>query len=292
MTLDVSVVVPTFHRDELLRRCLIALARQELPRERFEVIVVDDGRSPTTAGVIDAVRGEHGGFQVRLRAGQGRGPANARNLGWRESAAPVIAFTDDDAYPKDASWLASGLRYFETPAVLAVSGRVEVPTDDPPTDFQRNVKGLEDAEFLTCDAFCRRDALEAIGGFDERSRRLFERTATSSSGWSRSGRSCSAARTCESFTRRPRAGLRFRCGCSAIACLMPCSTGNIRPLPAIQPRPPLHYYGTLPCHDRRGAGCEESAERFPHGRSLRLGRLVRVFCPSPPAFDQSPPSVT
>jgi GT2 family glycosyltransferase len=45
-----------------------------------------------------------------------------------------------------------------------------VPTDEPPTDFQRNVKRLEEATFLTCNAFVRRSALERIGGFDERFR--------------------------------------------------------------------------------------------------------------------------
>ena len=42
-----------------------------------------------------------------------------------------------------------------------------VPADVPPTDFQRNVKNLEDRYFLTCNAFYRRSALEAVGGFDE-----------------------------------------------------------------------------------------------------------------------------
>jgi glycosyltransferase involved in cell wall biosynthesis len=168
MTLDVSVVVPTFHRDELLRRCLAHLAVQDLPRDRFEVIVVDDGRSATTEHVIEAVRAEHDGLQVRLLPGLGKGPANARNIGWRAASAPVIAFTDDDAFPADDAWLSTGLRYFDSPSVQAVSGRVQVPADDPPTDFQRNVMALEDAEFLTCNAFCRRSSLEVIGGFDER----------------------------------------------------------------------------------------------------------------------------
>jgi GT2 family glycosyltransferase len=45
---------------------------------------------------------------------------------------------------------------------------VLVPADDPPTDFQRNVKNLEHGEFLTCNVFYRRTALERVGGFDAR----------------------------------------------------------------------------------------------------------------------------
>jgi GT2 family glycosyltransferase len=49
-------------------------------------------------------------------------------------------------------------------------GKVVVPYDPPPTDFQRNVKRLERGYFLTCNAFYRRSVLEAVDGFDERFR--------------------------------------------------------------------------------------------------------------------------
>src|SRR5690606_41312204 len=71
---SVSVVIPTCGRPELLARCLVALKRQILGAEHFEVIVVDDG--PTR-----------------------HGPAVARNLGWRKARAPIVAFTDADPKP-------------------------------------------------------------------------------------------------------------------------------------------------------------------------------------------------
>jgi GT2 family glycosyltransferase len=96
------------------------------------------------------------------------GPAAARNVGWRAAGAPLVAFTDDDTVPgKD--WLAAGLAAFDSdPEVAAVTGRTVVPLPPRPTDYQRNEAGLESAEFITADCFCRRDVLEAVGGFDER----------------------------------------------------------------------------------------------------------------------------
>lgn len=164
----VSVVIPTYRRDELLRRCLAAVAEQRPPAGGLEIIVVDDGRSPTTAPLIDTFRAAHPGLRLTLLEGAGRGPAAARNRGWRQASAPVVAFIDDDAYPAQPGWLAAGLAHFDGSDVLAVAGAVTVPADDPPTDFQRNVKQLESSEFLTCNAFYRRSALEAVGGFDER----------------------------------------------------------------------------------------------------------------------------
>ena len=43
MSVDFSVVVPTYERSALMARCLAALAQQDYPRDRFEVVVVDDG---------------------------------------------------------------------------------------------------------------------------------------------------------------------------------------------------------------------------------------------------------
>jgi glycosyltransferase involved in cell wall biosynthesis len=167
MTPRVSVVLPTYHRDVLLRRCLDRLVSQRLEPSAYEIVVVDDARSTTAPQVVAHLAA---GAEVRIVClpGAGRGPATARNIGWRTARAPVIAFIDDDAYPEDDLWLPNGLRRMDESAASAISGRVRVPVDDPPTDFQRNVRRLEQAAFLTCNAFVRRDVLERIGGFDER----------------------------------------------------------------------------------------------------------------------------
>jgi GT2 family glycosyltransferase len=136
------VVVPTCGRPALLARCLAALERQTLSRERYEVIVVED--------------------EAR------EGPATARNRGWRQARAPVIAFTDDDT-EASPTWLEAGLSAL-APEVDAVSGRVVMPVPQPPTDYERDAQGLERAEFVTANCFIRRSALERVGGFDERFR--------------------------------------------------------------------------------------------------------------------------
>ncbi|HEY7293845.1 MAG TPA: glycosyltransferase family 2 protein [Dehalococcoidia bacterium] len=161
-----SVVVPTFHRDETLLRLLDTLAAQDLPRDRFEILVVDDARSRSTPAAVAAFAAGQPGLRIRTLPGRSRGPATARNIGWRAAVAPVIAFIDDDAYPARPDWLRQGIAAFERPEIDAAVGAIRVPADEPPTDFQRNVKNLETADFLTCNAFCRRSALERVGGFD------------------------------------------------------------------------------------------------------------------------------
>lgn len=171
-----AVVMATYRRPELLARCLHALAQQSLAAAAYEIIVVDDGPDEATRRTVEALAlRTQGRPSVRYLAaphsGGVRGPAAARNAGWRATQAPIIAFTDDDTVP-DRDWLLEGARAMRFHRV-AVSGRVVVPIDGVPTDHARNTAGLETAEFVTANAFVGRKALERVGGFDERFRRAW-----------------------------------------------------------------------------------------------------------------------
>ncbi|WP_157267761.1 glycosyltransferase family 2 protein [Azohydromonas aeria] len=169
---EIAVVIPTYRRPDLLRRCLEALLEQSLDAVLFEVLVVDDGRSDDTRAVVEELAARPGAPALRYLQPHGtRGPAAARNRGWRATLAPIIAFTDDDTVP-DRRWLEQGWRALGR-KLAAASGRVVVPVLGPPTDHARMTQGLETAEFVTANAFVRRSALERVGGFDERFKRAW-----------------------------------------------------------------------------------------------------------------------
>src|SRR5690606_9187186 len=141
-----SVVVPTYRRPGMLARCLAALFTQGLDPSHFEVIVVDDEPAEATRRVVEYAahvlaterapapatgegagpRPESAGPAVRYIANRGpRGPAAARNLGWRAARGEIIAFTDDDCIPS-AGWLRAGLAALEAGADGA-RGHIVVP---------------------------------------------------------------------------------------------------------------------------------------------------------------------
>jgi histidinol-phosphate phosphatase family protein len=166
--------------------------RDRLPAMRFDIVVPTTGR-PSLAALLERLVGgswerlivvddRRAGAPLRLpddvellRSG-GRGPAAARNVGWRAATAPRVAFLDDDVLPGDdwASRLAGDLGA-AGPAVAASQGRLRVPLAPGrrPTDWERNLAGLQHARWITADMAVRRAALTAVGGFDERFPRAY-----------------------------------------------------------------------------------------------------------------------
>src|SRR5262245_13064210 len=96
VSLAATVIVCTRDRPELLEGCLAALATQDHPS--YEVLVVDNAsRGPETRELADA-------WNARYVCEERPGLDRARNRALRESASPIVAFTDDDARP-EPGWL-------------------------------------------------------------------------------------------------------------------------------------------------------------------------------------------
>ncbi len=179
-----DVVIPTVGRS-CLATLLSALAAQDGPLPG-RVLVVDDRPRPDIELALGGNGpGPLGGRLAVLRSG-GKGPAAARNVGWRASSAAGgtgaewVAFLDDDVVPspswaRDLSRDLGGL----PPGVGGSCGRIVVPlpVGRRATDWERNVAGLERARWATADLAYRRSVLERVGGFDERFPRAYREDA-------------------------------------------------------------------------------------------------------------------
>ena len=96
-----TVVVPTYNRPAQLLACLATLAALDYPRERYEVVVVNDGGAPPDEAGIAALRER---LRLTIVAQPNAGPAAARNRAVAHAGGEVLAFTDDDCAP-EAGWL-------------------------------------------------------------------------------------------------------------------------------------------------------------------------------------------
>jgi GT2 family glycosyltransferase len=164
---DISVVVATRDRAARLRSLLAGLDAQTLPGERFEVIVVDDGSRDETPEVLAAA---HAGGSLRAFVQpESRGPAAARNRGWREAAGDLIAFTDDDCVPVP-EWLEALLDAARSQPGAIVQGQT-LPNPDELDGLGPFARTLEVSEpsphYQTCNIVYPRDVLARLEGFDE-----------------------------------------------------------------------------------------------------------------------------
>ena len=166
-----SIVIPAHRDGQALRRCIDACLEQEYPS--FEVVVVSDRplRSMPT-GVLC----------IETGARSDTSPAEKRDVAFLRTTGEVLAFVDDDAYPRP-DWLARAADRFEDATVQAVGGPGVTP---PESSWPERVGGavyespagsaflryrfLPQAprrvtDYPAYNLFVRRSALEAVRGW-------------------------------------------------------------------------------------------------------------------------------
>jgi GT2 family glycosyltransferase len=168
-----SIVVPTWERPDRLAQCLGALARLDYPRERFEVIVVDDGGRACLDAVVARHRDRVEATVVRVPHA---GPAAARNAGVARAQGTLLAFTDDDCRP-EPGWLAALARRAQAAPGHALGGRTlnalgrdlyaslaQLIID---VGYAHNNREPDRARFFTTNNLAVPvDVFRAVGGFD------------------------------------------------------------------------------------------------------------------------------
>ena len=167
-----SVVVPTYNRIESLEACLTALSAQNLPREAFEVIVVDDGSKQRPRALVERFTAS---MQVRLIEQANAGPAAARNAGARAARGQHLAFTDDDCRPSPGWLSAMGVALDERPGsavggpVVSCLENVWSTASQLLVDFLYSYFDRTNANgrfFVTANVAMPTELFQSMGGFD------------------------------------------------------------------------------------------------------------------------------
>lgn len=164
--MKISVVIPTYKRPDLLLRCLRSLEKQDLSKEDFEVLVVSDGYDSVTESAVSTYKKRSELNLVYLHTNGKKGPAAARNTGWKSARGNLIAFTDDDTVP-EPGWLSAFVAVHTEQPLAAYTGFTKVPLPEEPTDYALNTFHLQTAQFITANCACTRDALIQVDGLDE-----------------------------------------------------------------------------------------------------------------------------
>lgn len=167
----VSVIIPVYNDTDRLMQCLECLAAQSYPRDRLEVIVVDNGSRESPRKRVEE-------FPFCKFAEESTpGSYAARNRGLELARGTIIAFTDADCLP-DLDWLAVAQRELAAnPTCGFIGGGVEIFPADPArpsaVELYDMIFGLNQCSCVTrhqyavtANLVARRSTIDHVGPFD------------------------------------------------------------------------------------------------------------------------------
>jgi len=188
ISIDVSVVIPTFRRREQLAEALASVLGQ--PRVTIEVFVVDDCPDGSARDVVEACADPRVAY-MRNPHPTGGVPSIVRNLAWPRANGSYIHFLDDDDIVPEGHYAAVKAEFEAHPRVGLVFGRIEPFGTCPPAQLQRERRYFATAArnasrcgrfgpklaftgrtlfstaMLVCGAgIVRRECVARVGGFD------------------------------------------------------------------------------------------------------------------------------
>ncbi len=173
-TPEFSIIVPVYNCEQTITACLKSL--QEQDHSAYEIIIVDDGSTDTTAEICAAEQ------DIQLVQVSNGGPSRARNIGITQAKGRFAAFTDGDCIV-EKTWLTELRKGFSRNDVAGVGGNQISPPDDSPlarhiqetftilgfaTSYMKTVSSMSEISHNpSCNSAYRLSILRDLGGFDE-----------------------------------------------------------------------------------------------------------------------------
>ena len=161
----VTVVLPIYNRRAWVQEQLDSLEKQNYPRDRFEVIVVDNG---SRDGAWEVVEERVKTTAIRMSCYKNddpvKVPAASRNFGIRHAQGEFVGFTDSDCQT-DPNWIREMVAAFSEDVGIVEGRTIPVPGDPAPPMCRIKVIDGSRSLFDTCNIMYRKQALLEVGGF-------------------------------------------------------------------------------------------------------------------------------
>jgi len=179
-TAFVSVIIPTKNSEKTLEECLKSLKNQTYPKNKYEIIIIDDH---SMDGTLDIAKK----YGAKIITSNGP-PGRQRNKGISKSKGSIIGLIDSDCIAKK-DWISEGLKYFISKETAVVGGPNLTPKNDPfisqcvgyvssskigtGSMSARYLKDgfyareADETSLISCNMFVLKDAIKKVNGFDE-----------------------------------------------------------------------------------------------------------------------------
>ena len=137
----ITVVIPAYNIETLLEKCVISVAEQDYPKDKLEVIIVDDGSTDSTGELCDKLSSVY--ENVTALHKENGGSSSARNLGMAHATGDYIGFVDSDDFVDKGMYRALAEAAVKYDADMVQISRDEISEDGkrlpdvviPPSDI-------------------------------------------------------------------------------------------------------------------------------------------------------------
>lgn len=116
----ISIVIPSFNEEDYLPHCLQSLQNQTYPKDRYQIIVVDNNSTDHTAEVARS-------FGAKVIEEKEQGHVFSLNTGLKHATGDIYAVTDSDTV-LSPNWLATLADIFSDPTIVGVTGSTSFDT--------------------------------------------------------------------------------------------------------------------------------------------------------------------
>jgi glycosyltransferase involved in cell wall biosynthesis len=169
--MDFSIVVPFYDEEEHIEKCIQALLALDYPRDRYEILMVNNNSTDRSVEIVEAYPDAHLFHESKP------GDFAARNLGVARAKGEFIAFTDSDTAPC-SDWLTKAKEVFRNPEIALIVGNLQFSSNsmsmrllrDYEAEKNRFIFSGEDPRLYygyTCNMIVRRAVFDRLGPFPE-----------------------------------------------------------------------------------------------------------------------------
>jgi glycosyltransferase involved in cell wall biosynthesis len=166
--ISVSIIIPALNEEKMISRCLESLTRLAFARDRFEVLVVDNGSRDKTLAVVESFKDR---LNLKVLQQAGVRISALRNLGAQAATGDILAFLDADCLaPTD--WLDRIFALAPADGAGVLGAHYLLPEDSSWVGttwhrYQEAPKSGEVSHVPAGDLVMRREDFLKLGGFDQ-----------------------------------------------------------------------------------------------------------------------------
>jgi len=160
-----SIIIPSYNRKIILKESLIPLFNQNYPKDKYEIVLVDDG---STDGTEEMVKSLPSPCRLKyLKNRERMGAPKTRNRGIKKAEGEFIIFTDSDVIVL-SDFIEQHLNYHKKYENAIVSGElIQISSLDEVGKKRKGILDISFSPFDTANVSVRKDFLLEVGLFDE-----------------------------------------------------------------------------------------------------------------------------